>query len=103
VYAAPKLNSIDNTNAFLNVHFEREKFTGPVRITMLDLPDGVTSGPVTVSENTREWPVRFTIRYNLDPVNTKIRVRIESVEWDEISTEVTIPLEITKKKEPVRK
>jgi tRNA A-37 threonylcarbamoyl transferase component Bud32 len=99
-YSMPDQQLRPGQSKFVLVFIERVKFKGPVTITLLDLPDGVTSKPKTIPENANEIDVGITVRFVMDPIVTNIRVHAEC-EAEGISTDKTIPLVIVK--EPWKK
>ncbi len=75
------------------VHIERVDFKGPVKVTLLDLPRGVTSSPFVIPESLNEGDVVFTVSFGTEPITTQIRVYAEC-EAEGISTEMALPFVI---------
>ena len=93
VYSVPSQKLKPGESKFVNVYIERVSFKGPVKISLEDLPDGVTSKAQVMPESANEWYVGITVRFLIDPITTKIRVHAEC-EAESISADLTIPLVI---------
>jgi hypothetical protein len=96
VYSVPNQKLKPGDIEHVNVSIERIDFKGEVRITVLDLPDGVTAGTEFLSEKIGECSVAIAVRDPLDPITTKIRVRAEC-QAAGLSAVLTIPLVIESK------
>ena len=79
------------------VYISREKFKGPVKLTLHGLPPGVTSEPFIMPESISEGDIAFTVSYGTDPTRTTIRVKAEC-EAEGISAEKEMPFEIVQKR-----
>jgi tRNA A-37 threonylcarbamoyl transferase component Bud32 len=93
MYSVPSQKLNPGESKFVNVYIERVNFKGPVKISLEDLPDGVTSKAQVMPESANEWYVGITVRFLIDPIITKIRVHAEC-EAEGISADRTIPLVI---------
>jgi hypothetical protein len=93
MYSVPSQKLKPGESKFVNVYIERVNFKGPVKISLEDLPDGVTSKAQVMPESANEWYVGITVRFLIDPTTTKIRVHAEC-EAEGISADRTIPLVI---------
>jgi tRNA A-37 threonylcarbamoyl transferase component Bud32 len=93
IYSVPSQKLKPGESKFVNVSIERVNFKGPVKISLEDLPDGVTSKAQVMPENANKGYVGITVRFLMDPITTKIRVHAEC-EAEGISADLTIPLVI---------
>ena len=97
VYSVPNQKLKPGDMEHVNVSIERIDFKGEVKITLLDLPDGVTAGTEVLSENIEDCSVAIAVRDPRDPITTKIRVHAEC-QAAGLSAELAIPLVIESKR-----
>lgn len=57
------------------VKIHRTNFTGPVQVTFRNLPDGVVGNLLTIKANSNQGELWFTVRYDLEPLQTEVIVR----------------------------
>ncbi len=59
------------------VKVQRINFSGPVSVAFKNLPDGVVGNPLTIDANSNKGELWFTVRYDLEPLQTQVIVRAE--------------------------
>ena len=59
------------------VKIQRINFTGPVNVTLKEHPKGIFGNPLTIKANEKQGELWFTVNYDLDPIQSEIRLRAE--------------------------
>jgi hypothetical protein len=74
----------------VNVYIERVNFKGPVKVSLKNLPDGISSSPITIPPNKDTDPVFFIVDPHLDaPISAPITVVAEA---NGLTAETTLEL-----------
>jgi serine/threonine protein kinase len=91
-YSKPSGMAEPGQNKLL-VWIKRVDFKGDVKITLKDLPDGVTSSETVISKNENQKEIPFTVSFGVTPVTTQIKV-VAECESPRIITEYPLEMKV---------